>query len=50
MDFNVCCLFKVQIDDVIVVDEIFIMLMGDDVELCRVFIESNVLYVKNIDV
>lgn len=50
MDLVVWCLLCVQIEDVIVVDGIFIIFMGDDVELWWVFIELNVLWVGNIDV
>lgn len=50
MDLNVWCMFKVIIEDVIVVDQIFNILMGDVVELCCDFIESNVLVVLNLDV
>lgn len=49
MNFEMCILKQVIIDNVVNVDYIFFMLMGDDVVLCCEFIEKNVIYV-NIDV
>jgi DNA gyrase subunit B len=43
-------LLKVQIEDAIEADSVFSILMGDEVEPRRKFIETNALNVQNLDV
>ena len=50
MDSEARSLQQVRIEDAVVTDEVFTILMGDAVEPRRRFIENNALDVKNLDV
>jgi len=50
MDIKHRTLLKVTIEDAIKADEIFEILMGEEVEPRRQFIEENAPYVQNLDV
>ena len=43
-------LLKVTVGDALLADETFSLLMGDQVEPRREFIETNAKYVENLDV
>ena len=43
-------LIKVRLDDAMKADETFTLLMGDDIEPRRQFIEQNAKYVQNLDI
>ncbi|MDD2434636.1 MAG: DNA topoisomerase (ATP-hydrolyzing) subunit B [Bacilli bacterium] len=50
MHIDTRLLVKIELDDAIAADEIFQILMGEEVEPRRKFIEDNALNVKNLDV
>lgn len=50
MDPQTRTLLQVKLEDVVEADRIFTMLMGDEVEPRRVFIETNAAKVQNLDI
>ena len=50
MDPRYRSLLKVHIDDAITADETFHLLMGEEVEPRKKFIEDNAIYVQNLDI
>jgi len=50
LDPNTCVMLQVRLDDAVQTDQIFTILMGDQVEPRRQFIEQNALNVKNLDI
>ena len=50
MDPATRTLLKVTLEDAIEANEVFSMLMGDEVAPRREFIQDNAIYVQNLDV
>ena len=49
MDINKRILRQITVDDAMEADLVFSMLMGEEVEPRRQFIETNATYVQNLD-
>ena len=50
MDIEQRILLKINIEDAILADEMFTILMGEEVAPRRKFIEENALSVRNLDI
>lgn len=50
MDPKTRLLLQVDVEDAMMADQIFTLLMGDDVEPRRDFIQANAHYVSDLDV